>query len=263
VRVADDAAPSAFPTGATHVQSVDRAIALLEALASSPGGEAHVVALARTCGLNRTTAWRILRTLESRQIVSRAAAAGEFRLGDGLRRLQPRATSSDLLDRGQAVLERLSLETGETACLGIVDGDRVLYAAEVIPAVAGQASWLGECVHLHASAMGKAFLSAVLPEQVEGILRQPLPRYTAATITELRDLHVDLDRARAVGYAICRGELDDDSWGVASPILDASGRPVGVLCLWGPEARGDVARFNALGRLSRRAAAELSESRSA
>ena len=56
---------------------------------------------------------------------------------------------------------------------------------------------------------------------------------------------------------MCRGELEEGSWGVAAPVLGIHEEPVAVVCLWGPDRRGDQARLEALGRLARRAAREL------
>ncbi len=83
------------------------------------------------------------------------------------------------------------------------------------------------------------------------------PRFTETTITDTAALRDELRRIRAQGYAVCRGELEEGSWGVASPVLGIREEPVAVVCLWGPDRRGDHARLEALGRLARRTAREL------
>lgn len=241
----------------SYVQSVDRAVALLRALAAA-GGSASVASLAHRCGLNRATAYRLLMTLERQRMVVREAGTGAFVLGPTIAELQLGLRHRDLEETAQPVLERLSLETGETACLGVIRGDMVHYVAEVIPAVADEESWLGERVFLHASSIGKAFLAFIDESRVDAIVGESLWRYTDSTITELTRLHAELAQARARGYAICRGELEEGSWGVAAPVFGDHGEPVAVLCLWGPDNRGDLARCHALGRLARHAAQELS-----
>ena len=144
-----------------------------------------------------------------------------------------------------------------SACLGIVDGDTLRYAAEVIPEIADEESWLGSDVVLHASSMGKAFLAYLDPGRMETVLGPTLERHTASTITDLDVLRADLARARRRGYTFCRGEQVDGSWGVAAPVFGPHGRPIAVLCLWGPDHRGGPDRFDALGRLTRNAARSL------
>ncbi len=254
---AEGVAAAIGPSKSSYVQSVDRAIALLRALAAS-GGTASAPALAHRCGLNRATAYRLLVTLEQQSMVVRDPASGLFSLGPTISELQPGFRRQDLAEQAQPVLERLSLETGETACLGVIRGDLVEYVAEVIPAIIDEESWLGQRVHLHASSMGKAFLAFIEESRVDAIVGESMSRYTDSTITELTRLHAELAQTRLQGYAVCRGELEEGSWGVASPVIGAHGEPVAVLCLWGPDNRGDLARCNALGRLARRAAQELS-----
>src|ERR1700712_3676728 len=131
----------------SYVQSVDRAVALLRALAAS-GGTA-------------SPASRLLITREQQRMVVRDSGQGLFSLGPTIAELQPGLRQPDLAERARPVLERLSLETGETACLGVIRGDMVHYVAEVIPAIADEESWLGERVYVHASSMGKAFLAFI------------------------------------------------------------------------------------------------------
>jgi IclR family acetate operon transcriptional repressor len=252
---ANEAVSTRFHSG--HVQSVARAMELLKAVAFARGAGASVVTLAQRCELNRATAWRLLTTLEGEGMVRRDPATGWFTLGAAVDDLYvQRREQRDLADAARPVLERLSLETGEIACLGIVEGDAVAYAAEVIPAIVDDCSWLGKPVILHASSMGKAFLASVEAEEVPSLVGQ-LSRYTDATITDLANLRTELRQIRSTGYAVCRGEFEPGSWGVAAPVLGTAGQAVALVCLWGPDRRGDNTRLAALGQVARRAARDL------
>ena len=244
----------------SRVQSVARAVDLLRAVAGAAGSDASVASLAKQAGLNRATAWRILTTLEAQGMVTRDGHNGWYAIGPTFDELAALGGGQErLLDRAQPVLERLSLETGEVACLGLVDGDTVSYAAEAMPAMLEEQSWLGEPAALHASSVGKAFLASLDLARLDEVLSAlPLTRFTASTITDLDVLREDLVGTRRRGYAVCRGELEDGAWGVAAPVLGAHRRPVAVLCLWGPDHRGGPDRFEALGRLTRGAARTLS-----
>ncbi len=241
-----------------RVQSVDRAVELLRAVAAASGSDSGAAALAQMCGLNRATAWRLLMTLEEQGMVARNPHNGWFTLGPTFLELRHAVGRDGLVDAARPVLERLSLATGETACLGLIDGDDVHYVAEVIPAIADEESWLGRRVNLHAASMGKAFLAYVERDRVREIIGDEPPRYTDATITNLDQFLAELDKTRAQGYAVCKGEMITGSWGVSAPIFGSVGQPVAVLCLWGPDDRGGPDRFDALGRLAQRAAQDLS-----
>ena len=64
------------------VQSVDRAVAILEILARD--GEAGVTEVARELGVHKSTASRLLAALDRRELVAQDAARGRFRLGLGI-----------------------------------------------------------------------------------------------------------------------------------------------------------------------------------
>jgi IclR family acetate operon transcriptional repressor len=228
---------------------------LLKAVADA-GGTPTLTALAQRCDLNRATAWRLLLTLEAEGMVVRDPRDGWFAIGPAVAQLVTHPGKS-LTDIAHPLLERLSLETGEIACLGVADGDEIRYAAEVIPAIVEERSWLGEPVVLHASSMGKAFLAHLGDMKVAALVGEKPRRFTDSTITDLSALHAELRRVRWRGFAVCQGELEKGSWGVAAPVLGVHGEPVAAVCLWGPDRRGDHARLEALGRLAYQAAREL------
>jgi DNA-binding IclR family transcriptional regulator len=216
---------------------------LLKATADD-GGPHSLTELARRCHLNRATAWRLLLTLEAQGMVARDPRDGGFALGPAVADLT-RHVGRSLVETAQPVLERVSLETGEIACLGVVQGDEVHYVAEVIPAIVSEQSWLRQPVSLHASSMGKAFLAYLDEERAAALVGRCPTRFTDTTVTDIQTLLEELRLIRAQGY------------GVAAPVLGTRDEPVAVVCLWGSDRRGDLARLEALGRLARRTAREL------
>ena len=102
------------PAESVRIQSVDRAVDLLLALAAAPPAAATAPALARACGLNRATAWRLLKTLQGRGLVTvddatgagrgRAPGAGADQRADRGDRVAGRARGgrADLCRRGDA-----------------------------------------------------------------------------------------------------------------------------------------------------------------
>ncbi len=100
-----------------RIQSVDRAAALLAAVADAAPEPAPVALLAARTGINRTTAWRLLATLEDNALVERRDAG--YVLGAALARLAE-AASRDALERAaHPVLARVATVSGETASLAV------------------------------------------------------------------------------------------------------------------------------------------------
>ena len=250
--------PEADPR-AGRVQSVDRAAALLRAVARAAPQGAPVATLATECALNRATAWRLLATLEDNGLVEREPGSGRYVLGLGVARLAAAVGTDGLVRRARPVLERLSERTGETADLAVVRPTGLVYVDEVSPPSVMAANWLGRSVPLHATSSGKAWLAWLTPHEVDDLLPGPLAGFTESTITDGVALRTELLTIRSRGYGTCRGEFEDQLYGVSAPVLDA-GRPVAVVSIWGPGDRITEERFDELGRLARDAADELSAS---
>ncbi|MFI5226152.1 MAG: IclR family transcriptional regulator, partial [Candidatus Limnocylindrales bacterium] len=137
------------------VRSVDRAAALLLALGDSQG-EAGVTELARRLGLHKSTASRLLATLERRGLVEQDDETGKYRLGLVLIRLAERAERTlDLRSIAMTELERLARLTRETVSLGILDGDTCLTVAQADgPNLVAVGDWTGRASPLHCVASG-------------------------------------------------------------------------------------------------------------
>ena len=73
--------------GRGRVQSVERAVALLDAIAVGPARGSTAAELALACGINRATAWRLLATLEGRGLVDRDPATSRYQIGYTVARL--------------------------------------------------------------------------------------------------------------------------------------------------------------------------------
>jgi DNA-binding IclR family transcriptional regulator len=241
----------------TRVQSVDRALRLLEVVAATaPRGET-VTTLAARCEINRATAWRLLGTLEARGLVERDPATNRYRIGLAMIRMSASAGYDGLVRRTRHILERVCEQTGETADLAVAGQHGVTYVGEVAPPSVMAINWVAREVPLHATSTGKAFLAWLPPEEARGLLDDPLPRYTETTITDPDVLLADMDLVRERGYAECAGELEPGLYGVSAPILNADARPLGVFSIWGPVSRVPVTRFSELGPLAVEAATEV------
>jgi DNA-binding IclR family transcriptional regulator len=234
----------------SRVQSVDRAVSLLRAVADAGPGGAATVALGAACGLNRATAWRLLSTLETNGLVVSDRSTGRWSLGPGLVDIARSAGSDVVLRDVHEVLESVALQVGETAALAVLRHGSITYVDEVAPTAIVSASWSGRTVSLHATSTGKVVLAWSTDEELARLMPRRLKRYTATTITDPAALRADLDLTRERGYATCHGEYDVSAWGVSAPVLDRTGRLLAVLSIWGPPPRVVPERFPALGAIT-------------
>jgi IclR family acetate operon transcriptional repressor len=202
--------------------------------------------LAELCGLNRSTAWRILATLEDEGLVDREAS--RYSIGHTVARLA--AAAPEALPRvARPHLEELSGRTGETVSLAVPRRLQLVYVDQVQAPHVMAADWLGRAVPLHATSTGKALLAFLPPDELEAALARSLPPFTDRTITDPARLREELDRVRRRGYAVSRGELETALWGASAPVKDRAERAVAVVSVWGAEGRLKAkGRLDELGR---------------
>ena len=243
--------------GGGRVQSLERAIALLNAVSDSAPEGRPVAELAASCGLNRATAWRLLATLEHHALVERDPVANRYTIGSAISRMASTAGVEGLIRRSHDVLQRLCRETGETANLAVAQRLGLTYVDEVVPPTVLSARWLGRQVPVHASSAGKALLAWQSADEVDALFSGPLAEYTETTRTDRQALHAELAKVRAQGYSVSVGELEPQLYGVAAPVLDAGDRPVAVVSVWGPRDRVPESRFAELGAQAQQAATDI------
>jgi DNA-binding IclR family transcriptional regulator len=240
-----------------RVQSVDRAMVLLRAVASASPEESTAARLAETCGLNRATVWRILHTLEAHDVVCCSRDTGRWSIGVALVDIAQSGGAETVIALARPRLERLSLQTGETAALAVWRLGALTYVDEVVPPAIVAATWLGQTVPLHATSTGKVLLAFGDARARPRPTRRGLRRFTDTTITSVAALSEQLAQVRVRGFSTCRGEYEASAWGVSAPVLDGGGRLVAVLSIWGPGTRVSDARLEVLGPLVRTTAATL------
>ncbi len=241
------------------VRSVDRAASLLLALGESRG-EAGVTELARRLGLHKSTASRLLATLERRGLVEQDQESGKYRLGLVVIRLAEHAERTlDLRALAMPDLDRLARATHETTGLGVLNGDECLTVAQADgPNLVAMGDWTGRAVPIHSIAAGKVLLASLPEREVLRLVRRGLVRFTDRTITQLEPLLEELARVRRRGYAIAFGEYDPGLNAVAAPVHDARGTVIAAVDVWGPAFRVTPQRLPELARQVRETAAAVS-----
>jgi DNA-binding IclR family transcriptional regulator len=241
------------------VRSVDRAAALLLALGESQG-EAGVTELARRLGLHKSTASRLLATLQKRGLVEQDDETGKYRLGLVVIRLAEKAEKTlDLRGIALPELERLARLTHETTGLGVLDGDSLLTVAQADgPNLIAVGDWTGRATPLHCVASGKVLLAALAEREVLRIVRRGLMSFTARTIVELEPLLEELARIRRRGYATALGEYEIGLNAVAAPVHDARGAVIAAVDIWGPAFRLTPRRIPELAAQARDTAEAIS-----
>jgi IclR family acetate operon transcriptional repressor len=190
------------------VQSLDRAFAILEAMADA-GGVIGLSQLASDAGLPLATIHRLVRTLVDLGYV-RQEPSRQYSLGPRLMRLADSSTKR-LGTLAHPYMSNVVDALGESVNLAVLDGEEIVYVAQVQPSQNFMRMFteVGRRAKPHTTAVGKAMLAAQSDQDVLDLLKRTgMPRRTEHTITDPDDFLADLRRVRERGYAVDDGEQE-------------------------------------------------------
>jgi IclR family acetate operon transcriptional repressor len=222
------------------IQSVDRAITLLEAIAEA-GGETTLTELSRHTQLNISTCHHLLSTLVNRGYVAKVPVRRSYALGARILYLSNASLQVDLPARAAPFIERINEKTGETVHLAVLQGDALLKVAkrESRHPVRVDTGTLGKSDAAHATATGKAMLAWLPEDDMRRVLAHGLTRFTPKTITEWPHLIEALRHVRRDGYAMDDEEYQPGVICVGAAIRDHNGAVVGAISASTPTMRAN------------------------
>jgi DNA-binding IclR family transcriptional regulator len=219
------------------IQSIERASAILRALASGPR-RLGVSDLSDRLGLAKGTTHGLLRTLQSEGLVEQDPETGKYQLGAALLQLANSYLDvNELRARSIAWSDRLASGSGEAVRVGALHGDGVIVIHHVFRMDGSvQIPEVGAHLPLHATALGKALL-AHHPAVADDILADGVSRLTHATVVAPTAVRKMLDDVREKGWAAEREEAIIGEASIASPVFDRAGAAAGAIGIVGPVER--------------------------
>ncbi|MFF3337044.1 IclR family transcriptional regulator [Streptomyces sp. NPDC002888] len=246
-------------TSSGGVQSVDRAVTVLEILAQR--GEAGVSEVAEALDVHKSTAFRLLGVLEAHGMVEQEGERGKYRLSFGIVRLAGAVTGRiDVTKHGRRICERLADELGETMNIAVLESHHVINLDQVRgqSAITAQ-NWVGRQTPMHCTSSGKILLAHLAPEHRDELIAAAgLDRMTARTLTSRERLEADLAEARERGYAMTVEEYEEGLNAMAAPIRSSDGETIAALTASGPAFRLTEKRIHELAPVLIEGADELS-----
>ncbi len=221
------------------VQAVDRALAILEALADSdrPVG---LVELSARVKLHASTVHRLLASLARRGFAAQDPETGRYRLGMRAFQVGSAALQQvELRDVARPHLRWLMEETQETANLAVLLDGEVVYIDQVESRnLVRMFTRVGRRVPAHCTGVGKILLAGLGDREVLSLLAATgLPRFTPHTIVDLHRLLRVLREVRATGVALDNEEREVGVRCVAAPVRDHEGKVAAAVSISGPSSR--------------------------
>jgi DNA-binding IclR family transcriptional regulator len=231
------------------VQSIERAFAILEALAAGPAG---VTELAELIALPKSTVARILGTLADLGAVERVDQSTDFQIGQSLAGLAGvSSAAATMVVAVRPVLDKLASEIGEAAEFSVPEGYLIRYLIQVeSPSPVQVRDYTGLLSPLHVVPAGLCVMAHWPNEELERYLARPLEAYTAKTETRPAHIRRRLEGIRQAGWAWQHEEFAEGISSVAAPVFDQLGRIAGAITVHGPTYRfpgsrrsEEIARF--------------------
>ncbi len=195
---------------------------------------------ARLLGISSSASGRLLVALRDEGVLIQNPENRSYRLGGRVVRWgNAYAATSDLNMTAYPYMKKIFDETNETISLYIVDGNERVCAerlesrqnVRIVESV-------GQRLKLYAGSGGKAILAFMEEPEIDRILKLAAAESNLQTATgEIRHIREQLETVRQTGYAVSHGEWLSDASGIASPIRDHSGAPIGSISIGGPLQR--------------------------
>lgn len=207
-----------------NVQSIDRALDIIEAVAVEQEGKS-LTEIASQVGLHKSTAHRIIATLTKRGYLDRTGE-GNYRIGLKLiEAVSCYINNLELQTEARPYVAQVTAHLGLTAHLGVLDGDKVVYIEkmDVISSVK-MYSQIGLRMHAYCSSLGKCLLANYSKEQLDAIMAEcSFIKFTENTIADIESLHREIAQVRKQGWAIDDEEYEVGHRCIGAPIYDYRG----------------------------------------
>ena len=221
------------------VQSVERAIAILKSF-SIEMPERGVGELGRELGLHKSTASRLMQTLQRGGLLARNPETKRYRLGLDLIGLASQVVSYlDVREAAHPFLRQLAEDCQESVNLVVLEDGHVINLVQLVPAArqVKNIGRVGRRMSAHCTSAGKVMLAHLSPTRLDRVLSGNLVRFTVNTITDPDELRVELAQIREQGYAVAQEELEDGLNAIAAPVTDHTGQVVAAISIAGPAYR--------------------------
>jgi len=194
--------------------------------------------IVRKTGLSKTTAFRILKTLEKHEVFKHNDMEETYSLGLKLMELGGMVYSSLSIRKvASPYLDSLAHSLKATILLGIIKDEHLLYIDKrESESIIRVSSYIGLKRPPYYGMLGMTLVSHMTEEQRKKLLKvYPPSKITNKTVLDIKELMRKFDDTRKFGYYIERGEVIDGVMGVGVPIRDFSGNVVAALGASMPE----------------------------
>ena len=242
------------------IQSLGRAFGILEEVARHRDG-IGLADLSRLVGLHNSTTFHLAKTMAALGYVRQEKDTKRYRIGRPLFALAASALDEiEMINVATPILEELARQTGECSHFAVRMGDAIVVIARTSgPGAFQLADRVGVVRPAHCTALGKAILAALPPDQLAGLLKRTgLKPSTEKSITEIPVLLREIEEIKRTAIAFDDGEFNLEVRCIAVPVKNFTGKVIGALGVSGPVWRLSSQAVKSRAKIVQEAAARLS-----
>lgn len=218
------------------IQVIDRALDILELLATEKGG-LGVTEIGIKLGLHKSTVHRIVSAMGERGYIEKAAKNGIYKVGLKLVELSSILLSNvELKTEARSYLWELTSKLNLTSHLAILDGVDAIYIEKVdVLSNIRLYSQIGRRIPVYCSALGKSLLSGLFDEELENVVSKcNFIKLTPNTIIDGSELIRQIKQVRVTGWSVDDEEHDEEIRCIAAPVFDYRGKVIAAVSISGP-----------------------------
>jgi IclR family transcriptional regulator, KDG regulon repressor len=242
------------------IQSLGRAFGILEKVARHRDG-IGLADLSRLVGLHNSTTFHLAKTMVALGYLRQEKDTKRYRIGRPLFALAASALDEiEMINVATPVLEELARQTGECSHFAVRMGDAIVVIARTSgPGAFQLADRVGVVRPVHCTALGKAILAALPPDQLAALLKRTgLKPSTEKSITEMPVLLREIEEIKRTAIAFDDGEFNLEVRCIAVPVKNFTGKVIGALGISGPIWRLSNQAVKSRAKIVQEAASRLS-----
>lgn len=220
------------------VNSLNRGLIILEKMMDEES--IGITEMGKYLNINKSSAYRLLSTLEDRGYVEQNPVTSKYKLGFTFTLFAEKVQDNlEIRKIAKPFLKELIDRTKECAHLCILfQSMALLIDQEKSPEIFSVNTRIGISEPVYCSSVGKALLGFLPEDEQERLINDlELKPYTVKTITNIETLRYELKKILEKGYAIDDEEIYPGVRCIAAPILNHKGKVLASVGISGPISR--------------------------
>ena len=213
------------------VQSVDRALRIIEFLAENPTG-AGITEISKSLGLSKGTVHRLISTLKERDFAYQSSNTELYRLSYKILYLYNCISNNiDMFKVSRPIIRKFADKVDASVHLATLDEKRsnIVYIDRIEPMNSQKlfvmSSRVGKKAPCYCTAAGKMLLSQYSDDEIRDIMKgEEYKTYTDKTIKNIDEFLEEIHKVRKQGYALDENEYDHGIICISIPIYNSNGK---------------------------------------